>query len=77
MLTGNHEMLHAETQMSIPPKYQEVCNSPDTVVTVAQASLMQPRSNHDLKYQKYYTLQQLARGGHPQSFFTMMLVYGR
>ena len=60
---GSHEMLHAETQMSIPPKYEQDCNSLDTVPAGAQASPKQPRSNRDLKYSKYYTLQQLARGG--------------
>ena len=47
---GIHEMLHTKTQMSIPPKYQESCNTPDTVATGAQVSVMQPRSNLDLKY---------------------------
>ena len=64
-------MLHSETQMSIPPKYQQVCSAPDTVVADDQTFLIQPRSNHDLKYLKYYTLQQITRGGHPQSCSTM------
>ena len=64
-------MLHAETQMSIPPKCQQACSAPDTVAAGAQASLMQPRSNRDLKYLKYYTLQQLARGGRSQPCSTM------
>ena len=75
VLKGRHEMLHTETQMSIPPKYQEVCITPDTVTTGSQVSLMQPRSNHDLKYLKYYTLQHLPRGGHPQPYCT--IYYGQ
>ena len=62
---GIHEMLHTETQMSIPPKYQQDCSAPDTVAAGAQSSLLQPRYNIDPKYLKYYTLQQVARGGHP------------
>ena len=64
-------MLHTETQMTIPPKYEQVCIVLDTVATESQSSPDQPRSNHDLKYLKYYTLQQFARGGHPQPCSTM------
>jgi hypothetical protein len=64
-------MLHSETQMSIPPKYHQACIVPDTVATGAQASLVQPRSNRDLKYYKYYTFQPITRGGHPQPYSTM------
>ena len=32
------EMLHAETQMSIPHKYEQACSAPDTVAAGAQAS---------------------------------------
>jgi hypothetical protein len=64
-------MLHVETQMSIPHKYEQVCITPDTVAVDVQTSPKQPRSNRDLKYQEYYTLQQLARGGHPQPCSTM------
>ena len=31
VLKGNHEMLHSETQMSIPHKYEQDCTAPDTV----------------------------------------------
>ena len=64
-------MLHAETQMLTPPKYQQVCSAPDTVATGDPESLMKRRSNRDLKYLKYYTLQQVVRGGHPQPCSTM------
>ena len=33
---GGLEMLHGETQMSIPPKYKEDCSSLDTVATEAR-----------------------------------------
>jgi hypothetical protein len=35
---GTHEMLHAETQMSITPKSQQACSAPDTVATDARVS---------------------------------------
>ena len=38
VLKGSHEMLHAETQMSIPHKYEQACSAPDTVAAGAQAS---------------------------------------
>ena len=41
-VAGPHGVLHAETQMSILPKYQQACSAPDTVAAGAQASLMQP-----------------------------------
>ena len=63
VLKGRHKMLHTETQISIPSKYQEDCNTPDPDTGGTQTSLIQPRSNRDLKYLKYYTLSHLGRGG--------------
>jgi hypothetical protein len=51
-------MLHAETQISIPPQYQQVCSALCTVTADARVALMKPRSNRDQERQKYYVLLQ-------------------
>ena len=57
--------------MSIPSQYQRDCSALCNTTTDDRTDLMQPLSNRDLNYQKYCTLRQLARGGHPQSCSTM------
>jgi hypothetical protein len=64
-------MLHTETQMSIPTQYHRVCSPLCTVAAGARAVLMQPSSNRDQERQKYYTLLQIAQGGHHLPCSTM------
>jgi hypothetical protein len=66
----SRNVTHRNTKVN-PPKYEQACSTLDTVAAGAQVSPKQPRSNRDLKYLKYCTLQQLARGGHPQPCSTI------
>ncbi len=45
------------SRLSLYTQYEQACSAPDTVVSDDQTSPKQPRSNRDLKYLKYYTLQ--------------------
>ena len=63
--------LHAGTQISIVPQYQRACSALCTVAVGVRGNLIQPVSNRDQEHQKYYTLQQLAPGGHPQPCSTI------
>jgi hypothetical protein len=57
--------------MSVAPQYQQDCNALCTAAQSARAAPMQPRSNREKERPKYYTLLQLAQGGHPPPCSTM------
>ncbi len=58
---GSHEMLHGQTQMSIPTQYQWVCTTLWIDTAGTRAALMQALSNRDKERQTYYTLPQLTQ----------------
>ncbi len=55
----SHEKLHTEIQMSVPPHYQQVCNTLWTSTKIDRTTLIQPPSNRGKERQKHYVLLQL------------------